>query len=85
MFRCACDPPTLPLDEGSRAVSCEGGPKSWLDWATTLPVRRDDVGVGRGPVHLVHVRRQLGERQRVRLLTAKLAERVSGAHVDRHA
>ena len=43
------------------------------------------AGVGRCALRDVRVRRQLGDRQRVRLLAAALAERVAAADVDRRA
>src|ERR687884_1838159 len=61
------------------------GDVSIIRSAEKIAFRRGDVGVSRGSIKRVKVRRHFALCQRVRLLAGPLAEGVAVAHVNRHA
>ena len=90
MFRCAWDPPTFPSVFGAIAWRFPAGRVKEREVRLSRhPGGRGAVGVriglgGRGVRDMVMLR-QLGDRERVRLLAAALAEGVPAADVDRRA
>ena len=85
MLTCAWLPPTFVTELGTSVV-LGGGAAYWLaPDASRLPAGASTVALSDVALATCAVRRDLRDRERVRLLAALLSERVAGADVDRGA